>query len=766
MDTKNLIDREHLHLKVVHEISDLINQSSGLDNILKSVVNKVGDSLRFDVVSIYVWDQKRKRLNLKSTRGLKVGAKDRITLKPNEGLTGLVYNTMRSLTVTPASQHANYKYFPEIGEEKYESYLGIPIILHNKCVGVLVGQTIESRHINPAEETLFQIIASRLAGLLEVADTLERLKTPSILKHETKTYQGKGVSSGLAIGEAFLMRGLFQQIRNESAVKPSSKKEEEKRLFKSFQNVERELHELVNNLSKDSILSESEIDIFHAHLMILNSDSLRNTIHSRLLKNEITAEQAVVDEIESIAKQFEHLEDRYLREKAQDFRDIGERLLHELPGSKRKKRIPVSSDTKSIVITDEIGPSFVSMLSKNNVGAIITEKGGETSHAVIIAKSLGIPVIVGIEKICDLVNSGEKLVVDGRTGFIFVNPDNTLIEEYENTERKIVSLKEKIEKEGKIKNYNPLNVTITANIGFPIDIELAKQHEIEDVGLFRTEFAFTQFEKWPGVREQIKVYKETSKYFKGVVNIRTLDIGADKILPYFNIPDEENPLLGLRAIRFSMEYLDLFKDQIKAILLTTRKGCRFRILLPMISYVWEVETARQIVEDTAVEIGLRSEDIPSLGLMIEVPALVYQLEDYKELVDFISVGTNDLIQYLLAVDRNSNAVGHLYSSFHPSVLRMMDDINKKSQDIGKEISICGEMAGSPSGALILLSLGYRNLSVAPARASIVRYLINKLDLKTLEEVRSEIVSQKKKAEIERYIYEVLQGIDTSLIEIE
>ncbi|MGI9534783.1 MAG: phosphoenolpyruvate--protein phosphotransferase [Thermodesulfobacteriota bacterium] len=766
MDAKNLIDREHLHLKIVHELSDLINQSSGLNTILKSVVNKIGDSLNFDVVSIYILDQKGKKLNLKSTRGLKVREGDKIALKTNEGLTGLVYTNMRPLSVTPASHHANYKYFPEIGEEKYESYLGIPIILHNKCVGVLVGQTIESRHINPAEETLFQIIASRLAGLLEVADTLERLKTPSILKHETKTYQGKGVSSGLAIGDSFLMRGLFQEIRNENIVKPLSKKEEEKRLFKSFQTVEKELHELINNLSKDNILSESEIDIFHAHLMILNSDSLQNTIHSRLLEKEITAEQAVVDGIESIARQFEHLEDRYLREKAQDFRDIGERLLHELSGSKKKKQMPLNGNIKTIVIADEIGPSFVSMLSKNNVGAIITEKGGETSHAVIIAKSLGIPVIIGIDKICDLIGSGEKLIVDGRTGFIFVNPDNTLIEEYENTERKIVTLKEKIEKEGKIRGYNPLNVTITANIGFPIDIELAKQHGVRDVGLFRTEFAFTQFEKWPGVREQVKIYKEASKDFDGIINIRTLDIGADKILPYFNIPDEENPLLGLRAIRFSMEYLDLFKDQVKAILLSIRKGCRFRILLPMISYVWEVETARQIIEDTAAEIGLQNDDIPSLGLMIEVPALVYQLEDYKDLVDFFSVGTNDLIQYLLAVDRNSNVVGHLYSSFHPSVLRMMNDINKKAQDLGKEISICGEMAGSPSGALILLSLGYKNLSVAPSRAPLVRYLINKLDQETLNEVRSEIISQKKKAEIERYIFDVLQELDPSLIELE
>jgi len=764
VNATSIIDKEHLHLKIVHEISDIINQSSGLETILNSVVNKIGVSLNFDVVSIYILNDNKKHLQLKATRGLIVDKKNNITLLPEEGLTGLVFTSMRTLNVTPASAHPNYKYFPEIGEEKYESYIGIPILLHNKCVGVLIAQTIESRHINPAEETLFKIIASRLAGLLEVADTLERLKSPSIIKHETKTYQGRGVSPGLAIGDAFVMKGLFTQIRAENISRPGSKKSEEKRLLKSFKVVETELNELIENLGKEKVLSESEIEIFQTHLMIIESESLQIPLLNAVRESEITAEQAVVDGVESIASHFERLEDRYFREKAQDFRDIGERLLHELIGSRKKKPIPKKGN-KTIIVAEDIGPSFVSMLSKDNVSAIITEKGGETSHAVIIAKSLGIPVIIGIEHICQLIRSGEKLIVDGRTGFIFVNPDKPLIEEYENTNQKIISLKDKIDKEGKISGYNKLNLNITANIGFPIDIEFAKQHNIENVGLFRTEFAFTQFDKWPGVREQIQIYKDVSKDFDGYINVRTLDIGADKILPYFNIPEEENPLLGLRAIRFSMEYLHLFKDQIKAILLSVRKGCNFRIMLPMVSYVWEAETARQIIEDTAMEIGLLRNDIPSLGLMIEVPAVVYQLEDYKDLVDFISIGTNDLIQYLLAVDRNSNVVGHLYSPFHPAVLRMLNDINKKCQDIGKEVSICGEMAGSPSGALILMALGYKNLSVAPSRAALVRYMSNKLDNNMLNKIRSEIISQKK-AEIERYIYEILEDIDPTLVEIE
>ena len=765
MANESLIDKDHLHLKVVHEISDLINKSTGLDTILSSVVRKIGDSLNFDVVSIYIWDDNDERLFLKANRGLNVGAKQIVTLSSEEGLTGLVFKSMRPLNVTPASKHENYKYFPEIGEEEFESYIGIPIILNNKCVGVLVGQTKESRHINPAEETLFQIIASRLAGLLEVADTLERLKTPTVSDKKTKTYQGKGVSSGIAIGEVFPLRGLFKQVRLQN-YKTTNRKNEEKKLSKAFKNVEEDLKQLISKLSRENILSESEIDIFQAHLMILNSDSLQNTILEKLNEDKINAEVAVVRGIESIAVQFENLEDRYLKEKAQDFRDIGERILHELMSSSRKKDLISKNGTNVVIFADEIGPSFVSMITKSNVIAIVAEKGGETSHAVIIAKSLEIPVVLGIENICDLVRSGEKVIVDGRTGFVFVNPEENLIEEYENTKNELSTLKKVVLEESQSQKNRNRKISITANIGLPIDIELAKQYEITDVGLFRTEFAFTQFDKWPGVREQVQVYKEVSKKFDGYTTIRTLDIGADKILPYFNIPEEENPLLGLRAIRFSMEYLNLFRDQLRAILLATKKGCKFKILLPMVSNVWEVETARQIIEDLVVEIGIPSDDVPPLGIMLEVPALVYQLRDYKDLIDFVSVGTNDLIQYLLAVDRNSNVVGHLYSFYHPAVLRMMSDIFNMAHEIKKELSICGEMAGSPAGALILLSLGYKHLSINPSSAPIIRFLINKVSDKMLKEVWSEISVKKKESDIERYIADILESIEPALLRID
>lgn len=767
MTTKKTIERADFHLKIVQEISDLVNKSTGLNTILKKVVSKVAGSLHLDVVSVYIWNGEQNMLTLRATKGLDVDPLRRpITLSPEEGLTGLVFKTSRSITAMPASEHPRYRYFSEIGEEKYESYIGVPIILQNKCIGVLVGQTKEKRLINPAEEALFQIIASRLAGLLEVADRLERLKTPSIVRHETRTYQGKGVSTGVAIGNVFLFRGLFKQISSDKH-RPSTPRVESGRLEHALTAVENDLRELIETLDAEAVLSKAEIDIFRAHLLILQGSTLRSTIVEKLNEKNIPAELAVIEGIESIAQRFENLSDRYLREKAADFRDIGERILQELLKMKKGGKVSAEPAEGSILVAYDIGPSFISMLFKNKVSAVVIERGGETSHAVIIAKSLGIPAVVGVDNITGQLRSSEKVIVDGKTGFVFSSPDESLIAEYQNTYSRLARVREEIEEAGREDIDTGLGINITANIGFPIDIQLAKHYGIRDIGLFRTEFAFSQYSKWPGLRAQTRIYNDLAKDFEGYVTIRTLDIGGDKLLPYFEFPREDNPLLGLRAIRFSMEYLEIFKDQIRAILLALKKGQhRFRILLPMITNLWEVETARDIIEQLAGEAGIPSSEVPPLGIMMEVPAILYQLDDFRGMIDFISIGTNDLIQYLLAVDRNSNVVGHLYSGFHPAVLRVLDDIQYKTRYSGLDVSVCGEMAGTPSGALALIALGYKQLSVSPSHVPYIRFLCSKVDKYILSTLRRDLLNMRKRTEIERYLIETLESVDPALIEIE
>lgn len=755
-------------MKIVQEISDFVNKSTGLNTILKGVVSKISESLHFEVVSVYIIDGESGILRLRANTGFDSEADAEAILSRGEGIAAMIFKTMRPFVTMNVSGHPKYRLAAGSGEEKYECYLGVPIVLKNHCVGVLVGQTSRQRHITPAEQTLFEIIASRLAGLFEVADTLDRLHTPSIVEHKTRTYQGKGVSSGVAVGNAFLIRGLFGSAGTFSPP-PQSADKEKKRLYEAFSRVEKDMKDLIEVLRKDEVLSVSEIEIFETHLMLLSSDSadsIRGVIIPHVEKGGVSAETAVVQGIESIAGRFEHHSDRYVREKAQDFRDIGEKLLHELVALKKNGDEPsADSGTSTILVAREIGPSFVSMLGKNRIAGVITERGGETSHAVIIAKSLGIPVVIGIENVCDLINSGDKVIVDGRTGFVFVNPDEMLVKEYKSSGRRIEEIRHLFESDEKVSDV-AREMTLTANIGFPDDVETAARHGVCDVGLFRTEFAFARFEKPPGVDEQTKIYGDISSKFGGCVTVRTLDIGADKVLPYFNIPEEENPLLGLRAIRFSMEYLDLFREQIKSIMLAAAGGADLRILLPMVSNIREVETAKQIMDDTASEAELAPDKVPPLGVMLEVPALVPLLNEYAEIVDFISVGTNDLVQYLLAVDRNSSAVGHLYTSFHPAVLRVLDTIRKSADRNKLEVSICGEMAGSPKGALLILALGYKNLSISPYRIPVVRFIANHTDTGFLAGLRRKLVRAKSEADIERLLANSLEGIDPALVEFD
>ncbi len=759
------VERADFHLKVVQEISELVNRSSGLDTILRGVVQKIAESLHFDVVSIYLWDEDQKVLVMRATKGLRLDPENPIKLRSGEGLTGMVYQTHRPMLVMPASHHPAYKYFPESGEKAYESYLGVPITLHNQCMGVLVGQTTERRHINPAEKTIFEIIASRLAGLLEVADRLERLKpaAPTTApRTEGSVFQGRGVSGGYAVGEVYLLRGLFQDFPLEELESRGSTIEK-RRLHEALDAVERDLALLIQRLRERGEISEDEVKIFESHLLMLRSPNLEDTIIDIIETKNSSAEASVVEAIESIASHFDGLEDTYLRERAQDVRDIGEKILaHLLHERGAVREINPKPKDGVVVVATEIGPSFLATLLKGKVKAIVTERGGETSHMTILARSLGIPAVYGIENAVRLFRQGERVLVDGSTGFVFVDPDKKLEEEYENTYRKKANLLKVIERESAASLETAVQAEITANIGLPIDIEVARQHGIRNVGLFRTEFAFTLYERWPSAEEQIEVYTRIAKNFPGYVTIRTLDVGSDKPLPYYKFPFQENPLLGLRAIRFSMEHLDLFRDQLKAILLAALEGHRFKILLPLVTHFWEVETARELIEEISDEIGLPYSDIPPLGIMMEVPALLYQLVDFKDTIDFVSVGTNDLIQYMLAVDRNSNLVGHLYSTFHPSVMRTLHEIVLKTESLGKPVTICGEMAGTAEGALALLSLGFKELSLIPSRAPLIRHLLSRLDEEKLKNVKYTILSEKRASEIERYLREMLAFIDPEL----
>jgi phosphotransferase system enzyme I (PtsP) len=756
-------DRVDLHLKIIQEISELINHAQGLDAVLSQVVEKIAKSLHFDVVSIYIWDPALEKLVMRGNWGLNFEPGTSIMLSPDEGITGSVFSRRRAMAAMPASQHPDFKYFPDLGEDKYEVYMGVPILLQRKALGVLVAQTASTRPLLPAEQTLFEIVASRLAGLLEVADRLERLGTAPGAVSARKTLQGKGVSGGPGIGPVYLFRGLLHKLPL-SGIAGQGVDEEMGRFKKAANVAKQELKDLSAVMANEGKISSHDAAIFETHSMMLEDGLFLREIEGLITEGNLSAEEATAKGAENVALRFESRGNPLLMERAVDVREVGERVLaalFKLSGRKIKMESPA---TGCVVVAKDLGPAAVARLEGAKPAAIITERGGENSHTTILARSMGIPAVVGVQGATKLLASGQQVLVDGDTGFVFVEPNAGLIEEYEKTFEESRLVQAEIIARAQESDL-PYGYQVDVNVGFPSDVATAKELGIENVGLFRTEFSFMRFDGWPTVEEQIAVYREVGDLFPGDITVRTLDIGADKRLPYFAFPDEANPLLGLRSIRFSMEYPDLFREQIKAILSLVKQGHHFRILLPMISRIWEVETAREILEETVTDLAMPPGAVPPMGIMVEVPGLFHQLEDYKDLVDFFSVGTNDLIQYLLAVDRDSSVVGHLYSGYHPSVIRMMKSLKEKADFIRKDIAVCGEMASIPGGALALCALGYRHFSVPPFQAPGVRYLIQSVTQDKLDQVADAILGLSHEKDIRAYLDHCIEQIDPLLLEI-
>jgi phosphotransferase system, enzyme I, PtsP len=757
--------KPEFHLRVVQEISELINRCHILENILEGVVQKIKSSLHFDVVSIYLYDPNKDVLVLRACQGLKWNTSNPITMKPDEGLTGFVFQTRRSLSVLPASKHPRYRFFPESGEQEYESYIGVPILLENKCLGVLVGQYQATITSHEAEEILFEIIASRLASVLVVGERLERLRRSDAGSGNLTAKQGKGLSGGYATGEVFLLKRFLDGVDFDSLT-VLSPVEEGKRFNKAVEATDQDLVNLIGTLESDGALSREEVAIFRSQRSILKDPMFQGPVLKRIRDQKMVAEKAVSEGVESLVKSFEALGE-YFQERKHDLRDLEERMIRCLLGA-RKEEIDENSfpPVGCILAGFDISASFLASLPKNHIKALVSEVGGVTSHMAIIARSLGIPAITGIKNIYEYLKDGDDVLVDGKAGFLFIHPDASLTNEYRKYEDKLEKVKRYIVQGSNESHISCIMARVSANIGLPSDVEKARDAGIQDVGLFRTEFSFMRKNSWPSIAEQYEIYKEVSNQFSGYVTIRTLDIGADKTLPYFTMAKEENPLMGLRSIRFSMEYLEYFKDQIQAVLQVAKEGKKLRILLPMVTHYWEVKTARDIMFHLAFEMGLTPDQVPKLGLMVEVPGVLYQLDDYKEMVDFFSVGTNDLIQYLLAVDRGSALVGHLYSESHPTVVRFLYEFLQKANGLGKPLSICGEMAATPVGILILLALGYRDFSVVPSKMHLIRFLCNRLSEAELERIRLRILKEPQTKELKYLLQDELNKLDPVLLEVE
>jgi phosphoenolpyruvate-protein phosphotransferase (PTS system enzyme I) len=567
--------------------------------------------------------------------------------------------------------------------------------------------------------------------------------------------RGKGVSPGIGMGELSLSESVLFRARKEP-ISASSVEGELLRLRKAVERTRNELVQLKRKVRGN--MGEEHSFIFDAHLLILADRSLFESIENAVREDKVRAEWALTEVNRKYQELFDAIADEYFRQRKSDVSDVLARIAANLE-PRKKPRTKKGQARKEVLVAHEMLPSEAAVrLGQGNVLAVATDMGGPTSHTAILARSLNVPAVVGLHNITRQVKDGDFIIVDGTDGEVIVNPPLAVRKEFLSKKARYDHYIRELKKTAKLKSVtlDDVHFVPLANIELADEVDLAFSFGAEGIGLFRSEFIYLQSASLPTEEDHLVAYSRIAKAaYPAPVYIRTIDIGGEKTLPQLKIEKEPNPALGLRAIRFSLRHRDLFKIQLRAILRAS--GLKnVRILIPMITEVEEIGEVKLLFEEAKEELDRErikfDRQIP-LGVMIEVPAAAAITDILVKEVDYLSIGTNDLIQYYLAVDRSNEFVSYLYKPLHPSVLRLVRFIIQTALREGKDVTVCGEMAADPLSALVLLGFGLRKFSMNPIFIPRIKNTLRSVELKTVEKVVEEAMNLKTAQDVEESIIE-------------
>ncbi len=713
-----------------------VNRAPDLARALAIIVTRVKQAMVVDVCSVYLVDNERGQHVLMATDGYNREAVGEVRLNFGHGLVGEVARREESLNLDNASDHPAYVFTSEIGEELFHGFLGVPIIQHRKVLGVLVVRQRERRRFAEQEETFLFTLAAQLAGAISHAGAsgdINRLLQSS----DESRYALKGVSGtpGAAVGHACVVYPLA----NLEAI-PDRVAEDIEEEISGFRaavaGVERDMR-MMSARMVDTLPAE-DIALFDALVLMLRSENLVDgTIEG--IKAGNWAPGALRNTIGEHVTAFEDMEDPYLRERASDVRDLGRRILERLQSVAPVVR---SFPPDTILVGKEISASQLAEVPVGQLAGVVSARGSSASHVAILARALGIPAVMGIDDLPVGRLDGQELVIDGYQSRLFVRPSAAIREEFQRLQREEAELTDELQSliDLPSETSDGKQLPLYANTGLLTDITPSLRCGAQGVGLYRTEVPFMIRDRFPGEEEQRRTYRQVLEAFAPApVTVRTLDIGGDKMLPYFPV-EEDNPFLGWRGIRISLDHPEIFLSQVRAILRADVGLNNLQLLLPMISSVHEIDSALVLVKRAYEELLDEGEKLeyPKIGVMIEVPSAVYQIADMAKRVDFFSIGTNDLTQYLLAVDRNNAQVAGLFDALHPAVLRAIRQVVQGAHEAGKPVSVCGEMAGDPAAALLLLGMGVDSLSMSSASLLRVKWAVRSFSMPEVQNLLDEV----------------------------
>lgn len=709
---------------LLRQIREAMADGGPAQGRLDTVVRVIAQSMVAEVCSIYL-RRGSGELELFATQGLNPQAVHATRLRPGEGLVGEVARMARPISLSDAPSHPSFSYRPETGEDPYHAFLGAPLLRGGRAIGVLVVQNRAERRYDADEVEDIQTIAMVLAETVASGELLaqEELRDVEVAPHRPERLKGQRFSEGLAFGHVVLHEAPLapeQLLSNDPAM-------EEGRLKLALAQLKSGIDAMLDG--GHGSLSGTPFEVLETYRMFADDRGWNRSLEEAV-RGGLTADAAVDRVRNEHRARFAQARDPYIKERLHDFEDLANRLLRVLAGESPGKR---DLPDDAILVARNLGPADLLEYPRDRLKGLLIEEGSAASHAAIVARALRIPCVGRLMGVRDRLSEGDLVIVDGETGETYLRPRPDMLEAV----RSRMAVRDQRQAEfARLRDVPAVTadgtrVTLLTNAGLAVDLENLNETGAEGIGLFRTEFQFMVSEELPRLNAQTALYRLVlDAAGERPVTFRTLDIGGDKVLPYLESEREENPALGRRAIRLGLDRPSLLRLQLRA-LLAAAAGRELRVMFPMIATVDEFRAARDLVEVECDWARRRGRPLPArlrVGAMIECPSLLWHLDALLPLTDFVSIGTNDLFQYMYAADRTNPLVSDRYDPLSPPALRALQSIQKACAETGTPVSVCGELAGRPLEAFALINLGYTRLSAPAGGVGPVKRMILSTDL--------------------------------------